>query len=323
MTEDVTDLNSSGAESTPLVSILVPSYNHEPYIIECLESIRRLNYPRLELLVSDDCSKDGTFVLAETWAERNATRFEQVRIVRQGANIGLVPNLQYLFDHALGTYLAYIASDDLFLETALTERVRILECEPDIDGIFGNAQAIAVNGAVLAQEYIPRRLQRELASSTLMISSLLLQFRLPGPVMMLRKRAVLEGGSLGKLPADIFSDDIYIYTRLASLKRLRFFNKPVAKYRIAVPGGMNCTYSNVHLQQFVKAYEKNMHLLRGFDRFVLNCRLARYKAEIEKDGTPHYSVKVFALRSLLLVLRAALFTSALAIAAVNGHGQKS
>ena len=41
---------------SPLVSVLVPSYNHEKYVIECLESIKGLSYPRLELILSDDGS---------------------------------------------------------------------------------------------------------------------------------------------------------------------------------------------------------------------------------------------------------------------------
>lgn len=67
----------------PLVSILVPSYNHEKYIIECLDSIHNLDYPRLELLISDDCSQDDTFRLAEQWAQNHADGFERTLVVRQ------------------------------------------------------------------------------------------------------------------------------------------------------------------------------------------------------------------------------------------------
>jgi len=301
----------TGSSQFPLVSILVPSYNHDPYVIDCLESIKHLSYQRLELIVSDDCSNDQTFEVAQEWVQRNSNRFERCLVVRQNKNVGLLSNLQYLFDDAHGVYLAYIASDDVFIESAISERVNIMEQDPDVDAVFGNAQAISVDGTLLQEEYIPRRIQRELASRKLMVVSLLLQFRLPGPVMMLRKNAVLEGGSLGKLPLDLHSEDIYIFTRLASLGKLRYSGSVVAKYRIAVPGGMNWTYSSRHLEQFIKSYEKNRHLLTGFNRFVLNCRTARYKAELANGKGFFSMVRLIALRSVLLLMRTVVFAAAL------------
>jgi alpha-1,3-rhamnosyltransferase len=74
----------------PLVSVLVPAYNHGKYIVECLESTKSLAHKRLELIVSDDCSTDDTFALADQWAQRNAARFERTVVTRQKQNVGIV-----------------------------------------------------------------------------------------------------------------------------------------------------------------------------------------------------------------------------------------
>jgi alpha-1,3-rhamnosyltransferase len=295
----------------PLVSVLVPAYNHHQYIIECLESIRALNYKRLELIVSDDCSTDNTFELAEQWAQKNADRFERTLVVRQEKNAGLVRNLQFMFNNAQGDYIAYIASDDVYVESAIAARVEMLERNRDIDAVFGNVQEMSIDGAVIRNEHIPKWRARELSLSKLLTSSLILNFCVPGPSMVLRRKAVLEGGSLGQLPADLRVEDIYIYIRLAALGKLRFLNAIVAKYRI-LPGGLNLNRKNpsVRAEQHINTFAMNMHLLTGFNRFAMENRIARYKLERHKGKFAFYSLGVFAVRSVIILLRAILFTYA-------------
>jgi glycosyltransferase involved in cell wall biosynthesis len=55
-------------ESIPKVSIMIPVYNHEYFIEECLDSILSQNYSNLELVVSDDLSTDGTRKILKKYA---------------------------------------------------------------------------------------------------------------------------------------------------------------------------------------------------------------------------------------------------------------
>ena len=79
---------SPGTE--PLVSVLVPSYNQEKYVIDCLESIRSLDYPNLELILSDDASSDATFEVAGRWIEEHRERFVRAVAVRQPFRSGVI-----------------------------------------------------------------------------------------------------------------------------------------------------------------------------------------------------------------------------------------
>ena len=301
---------SSKDYSKPLVSILVPSYNHERYVIECLESIKGLDYDKLELIVSDDCSSDGTFALVEDWAGTNGCRFQRTLVVRQEKNLGIVGNLRFLFNSARGDYLAYIASDDMFMKSAISCRVEIFQKNRNIDAVFGNAQNISVDGAVINKEHIPKRIARELLSSKLLLASLLLKFSAAGPAMMLRREAVLEKGSLGPLPIDLRIEDLYIYIRMASRGKLRFVNSVVSKYRSG-PGGLcKSLGSRVLMEQYVQAYELNRRLVSGFDRFVLESRLARYKVELNKNDIAFYRLRVFVLQLVLILERTIMFAGA-------------
>lgn len=298
----------STQDRAPLVSVLVPAYNHETYVIECLESIAALTYPRLELVVGDDCSQDRTYSLAQSWAAGRQHRFERTTVVRQRENLGIVGNIQFLFAQAQGKYIACLASDDRFVPSALEERVERFERNACVDGIFGNAQIISSNGRVLSARACPPALARLLSVPRIMVSSLLLHWgNMPGPVLMLRRTAVLHGGCVGVLPLGLLAEDKYIYLRLAAQGRLQFIDKTVAQYRLAQgslsrprPGDDFNTRANVQCDRIV------MPLLSGWNRLVAHNRIARNTLEIDKATIRFYLLKLFFLRCWTFALRAAL-----------------
>ena len=280
-------INSEGdiEGEEPLVSVLVPCYNHEKYVIECLESIKSLDYSRLELIVSDDCSPDSTFALSEEWMQRNADRFERTLVVRQERNIGVIRNLQFLFDSSQGDYLTYVASDDVLLESGISSRLKLLQEDRNIDAVFGNAQLISSSGAVVESEFIGQRIVKELTSRRLLVSSLLLNWCVPGPVMMLRKAAVMKNGSLGLLPVGLKAEDRYIYIRMASRGKLRFLDAVVAKYR-TLQDSMSkpSAPSSFVTSYFVQSDKQNRHLLSGFNRVVIETMISQYSIELNKSS---------------------------------------
>ena len=301
----------TGGTPHPLVSVLVPAYNHEKYVIDCLDSIYNLSYPKLELLVSDDGSQDGTFLLAKQWAREHAHRFERALVVKQSANLGIAGNLQYLFDHAQGEYLAYIASDDLFVESAIAGRVTLFEKNRNIDGIFGNAQYISETGAVIRDEYLTARNAKvfsKLSTRKLLAAQLILNWPVAGPSMMIRKNAVCEGGTVGRLPSQLVVEDVYIYLRLAASGKLGFIDCVVAKYR-NTPGSMgeDLGVFNKAIEALVDIYKMNRHLMKGFNRIVFDHRLSRYMLKLRSDGNALYYVKSFILRMITAQLKIALF----------------
>ncbi len=97
-----------GAEQRPQVSVIVPVYNVEAYLDECLTSLRNQRYRQLEILVVDDGSPDGSLAIAE----RHAAEDSRVRIIRQ-PNGGLGAARNAGIKHATGAYLTFVDSDDV------------------------------------------------------------------------------------------------------------------------------------------------------------------------------------------------------------------
>jgi glycosyltransferase involved in cell wall biosynthesis len=297
---------SPGAE--PLVSVLVLAYKQEDLVIECLESIRALDYPRLEVILSDDRSPDRTFEVAERWMQQNSSRFVRAIAFKQPNNLGVVGNLQFLFDQAAGEYVTYIASDDLYVSSAIHDRLAVFDQKPQLDAVFANAQEIAIDGTILKEACIPARFSEQFAIPSLLSAALVLNWCIPGPVMMVRRFALQPDGSLGRLPATLKGEDPYIYTRLAAKKKLAFIDKTVGKWRY-VPHSLSHAPSprNVFARGYTLESDKiNRPLLRGFDRFALDIRIGSNKTEVYRRSLVPYIVKKVFYRGMMMLLRFAL-----------------
>jgi glycosyltransferase involved in cell wall biosynthesis len=107
----------------PLVSIVVITYNSEKYIIETLESARNQSYENIELIITDDCSKDDTLKIAEGWLEKNSSRFKRTLIVPALINGGTSKNMNKGLNEAFGIWIKPIAGDDLLLPNCIESNV--------------------------------------------------------------------------------------------------------------------------------------------------------------------------------------------------------
>ena len=97
----------------------VLAYNVEPYIIECLESIKYQvesfgdNYS-CNLLIAEDCSTDRTLELIEYWVQHNKSLFFDVEIIKNVKNKGLVQNIIGLYKKINTINFKVIDGDDIF-----------------------------------------------------------------------------------------------------------------------------------------------------------------------------------------------------------------
>ncbi len=103
----------------PLVSVVLVSYNHEAYILECLESVKAQTYPNLELIVADDCSTDRTVEIAQKWMQENQNRFASCGIITVAKNSGTSKNCNRGIRQASGAFIKLLAADDMLTDTCI------------------------------------------------------------------------------------------------------------------------------------------------------------------------------------------------------------
>lgn len=106
-----------------VVSVIVITYNSEKYIIETLESIKRQTYPKIELIISDDCSTDKTINLIKEWLKLNQGRFINHIVVESKINTGITKNCNRGARAASGDFIKFIAGDDLLLNNCIDDLV--------------------------------------------------------------------------------------------------------------------------------------------------------------------------------------------------------
>lgn len=100
-------------ENRPLVSIIVVTYNSSKYILETLDSAREQTYKNIELIVTDDCSKDNTVELCKEWMQKNSGRFVRTEVITVPKNSGIAANCNRGVNAAKGTWIKFIAGDDI------------------------------------------------------------------------------------------------------------------------------------------------------------------------------------------------------------------
>jgi glycosyltransferase involved in cell wall biosynthesis len=109
----------------PLVSCVVPVYNGERYLRETLDSILAQTYTRIDLLVVDDGSTDGTARVVREYSSR--VRY----IVQPNGGLGEARNRG--IQEAAGELVAFLDADDLWLEEKLARQVARFEARPELD----------------------------------------------------------------------------------------------------------------------------------------------------------------------------------------------
>ncbi|MFC4452166.1 glycosyltransferase family 2 protein [Deinococcus sonorensis] len=292
--------------ASPLISVLVPAYNHAGYIETCLESIRLDPYPQTEVLVLDDGSMDDTLGVAQGWCGKFGHHFVRVQVATQ-ANQGIAATLNTLIRSARGEYVAILASDDLLLPGGLQARATYLLEHPTHLAVFGDCQAIDEHGRLLhlsAMRGLYRSFVPALHSPAGRVRELILRWSVPGPGLMVRRSAYLSPGGIGLYDAALSVEDRPFYLKLLSRNALGFLGAPVAQYR-------------VHSRQSVRSEQRQMQLLHdvvaaeeqaypdfvGSEKLFLSLVIRRNKAQIVvlNTGDPLSRLR---LRFLNLVLRA-------------------
>lgn len=109
------------SDATPLVTVVVPTYNEQRFVGETIESVKRQSYTNFECIVVDDASTDDSVLVA--W--RAIAGDPRFRVVRHMSNGGLSASRNTGIRLALGTYVTFLDADDLLMEdTAVFARYK-------------------------------------------------------------------------------------------------------------------------------------------------------------------------------------------------------
>lgn len=137
--------------NNPLVSVIIPAYNHELYIEASIDSVLAQTYKDIELILIDDGSKDSTWEKIQQKKPECDKRFSNVLFLTQN-NQGTCITMQSLISHAKGKYVFFFSSDDLIKENAIEKEVNLMEADSSIVLAVGDNEFIDAKNNLLERD---------------------------------------------------------------------------------------------------------------------------------------------------------------------------
>ena len=121
-------------ESQPLVSVVTPVYNGEPYLAECIESVLKQTYQNWDYTIVDNCSTDETLAIAQTFAEKD----RRIRIVVNDTCLPIIQNHNRAIREISpnSKYCKMVFADDWVYPACIEQMVRVAEQDPRV-GLVG------------------------------------------------------------------------------------------------------------------------------------------------------------------------------------------
>ncbi len=123
----------------PLVSVVIPYYNRERFLLEALESVAGQQYTNWEIVAVDDGSDDAGREIAGRFAAKYPT---QVKLLShpEDSHQGAGPSRNLGIQNASGKYVAFLDSDDVFFEDTLAREIDAMNNNPGADGVCGTVE---------------------------------------------------------------------------------------------------------------------------------------------------------------------------------------
>lgn len=121
----------------PRVSVVMLAFNHEDFLATAIEGVlaQRCDFA-IELIIAEDCSTDGTRVIAERYMKEHPSI---IRIITGETNVGVMRNFYRALEGCRGHYIAFCEGDDYWCNVAkLTKQVGILDSDESVGMVHGN-----------------------------------------------------------------------------------------------------------------------------------------------------------------------------------------
>jgi glycosyltransferase involved in cell wall biosynthesis len=134
--------NAADPAAEPMITIGLPCYNSEKYLVQSIESLLNQTYRNFLLILSDNASTDGTAEICRRYAAADA----RVRYVRNPENIGMSGNFNSVFALAQTKYFKWATADDFWDRELLADALAVLEADADVVLCYPRAVLVDSDG---------------------------------------------------------------------------------------------------------------------------------------------------------------------------------
>ena len=214
-------------EKDPLVTVFVGCYNHSRFVEECLDSVKHQTYPNLQVIIFDDCSKDNSVALIDTWLKRHRLNWQFISHTR---NMGICASLNEVLRLARGKYISMVAADDVWMPDKTSRQVKMMEQMPgDVGVLYSDAFQIDENGERLPQMFIEAYRKFVVPPEGFLFDVLWEGNFIPAMTTLIRSECFAQVGTYDE---DLCFEDWDMWMRISRTFRFVYDKIPAARYRI-------------------------------------------------------------------------------------------
>lgn len=241
-------MSSLGNEPPPLVTVIIPCYNHANYVARAVASVLQQDYQSIQLVVIDDGSSDGSAEVLEALALE--TPFELVRQENQGICKTLNRGVR---EFARGAWIALLASDDFWRHDKIRLQIEALDADRQVRFCFSQAREFCNETDADKGKVFPARVHQGRVLNRVFVRQ-----HVPAGTMMFARSLFDE---LGGFDERLREEDWDFVIRSAAATRFAAVAEPLLYYRAHAGNTMRTAGRPRIFQQKAIILSKNMHLV--------------------------------------------------------------
>jgi len=211
----------------PLVSVILPAYNHDKYVAESINSVLKQSYTNFELIIINDGSSDSTDEIISSIYNENKSAIKYI----SKKNEGLIKTLNLALKISKGRYITFIASDDKWMREKLKIQVDFMQKNPDIYMSFTDAYFLKQfsETSIKYTTYKPNikkifKKDKKNIFNKMIIENLVIS------LTTIIKREFIE--ELGFFDEDLIYEDYDMWLRVSKKHKISYIDRVTAYYRI-------------------------------------------------------------------------------------------
>ena len=242
----------------PKVSVLIPAYNVEKYISECLESVLQQTLQDFEIICVDDCSTDATPEILERFSERDG----RIRVLRLEKNLGQAAGRNLALSYASGEYIYMLDADDKIFHDALEECYSVcIGDKLDVLGFetrnFADEERFRKNAAVRTVCYTDTEVMNGREALAFCMNSESLSTSTS--TYMMRREYLLEN-DIRFIDGILHEDIAYLLELIVKAERIRFLHRIFFLRRIRAGSTMTKGFSAKNIEGYLKSFYRSFEL---------------------------------------------------------------
>lgn len=232
----------------PLITVVIPSYNHAAFVGRAVTSVLEQTYPAVQLVVIDDGSTDGSVAMLEQMA-----RVHEFTFVSQ-ENQGVCRTLnRAIREYSRGEWIALLGSDDYFHHDKLREQMTVLRANPGTCFCYTQALEFFDGQGDQVGRIRPSRVHHGRA-----LNRVFLRQHVPAGTMLFSRKLF---DKVGGFDENLHEEDWDFVIRSASITEFCAVDRPLLYYRAHEHNTMRTVGRRRIFQQKARLLSKNMHLV--------------------------------------------------------------